>query len=651
VVPSAVFGIGALLLLFADQLVELIASCLPLAATVYSKGTFFPGFLDAAPTIIGRTGLVLMAAALVAALPVHRPNGSLSVTKTRALAVFLLCATAVWFGWLSFDHNAFPSNSRIHWVDYFVPSSRTDNFGYALIRIPHYLFYENPYIWQSLNATANAGILFLIARRIGLTRLTSLGAASAVAISGNLLVFADTSEDLLFNFGLIALLLLSMTYRKSVWIGVCLAVVALGRPQFMLLAPCVLAGEALTDIRHHRSLSAIRWRYLVSIATTFAVLISASQVLFTIIGDRYLFVDGHIITSLNFQISSVNVDGFLIDAFSGTYLWHFLWIFPAPLLVGALASLWFVPRLDTRIQALVHTSAFGIIALLLLSEAIPLIYFNVRYLTYLLPFLLVMAWSLIASVGKHKSGASDSPRVKVLLAVCILLSPVVIPSGALDGRRVRAERVEYELLEVRNELRNASAESEQVVLVEFARGRRNFAAYVLRDDVRSFVPFDPEAVPAKSLVIGLRDSGVLTDEFRSAASEVASTQHYVALRTGSEVTTLTHGAERATVPDAPTWISTTAPPASGSYVLEWARPADSGNTIDQYNLQVYTCPSTQTYQDQEFIAGESAPQFTWPAATHGMQRKFRLRSQNAAGWGPYSAWSDCLSATTSQTDG
>jgi hypothetical protein len=454
------------------------------------------------------------------------------MAKTRVFTVFLLCATAVWFGWLSFDHNAFSSNSRIHWVDYFVPSSRMDDYAYALIRIPHYLFYENPYIWQSLNAAANAGILLLIARRIGLTPLASLGAASAIAISGNLLVFANTGEDLLFNFGLIALVLLSLTFQKPVWIGVCLALATLGRPQFMLLVPCVLAGEVLTDIRHHRSLRAIRWPYLVSIAVTVGVLISASQMLFTVIGDRYLFVDGRIMTfSANWQISSIEVDGFLIDAFSGTYLWHFLWIFPAPVLLGALASLWFVPRLDRRVQALVHTSAFGIVALLLLSEAIPLLYFNVRYLTYLLPFLLVMAWSLIASVDKHKSWASGSPRVRVLLTVCMLLSPIVIPSGALDGRRIRAERVEYELLEVRNELRTAAAESEQVLLVEYARGRRNFVAYVLRDDVRSIVPFDPEALPARSLVIGLRDSELLTDEFRSTASEVVSTKHYVALQT------------------------------------------------------------------------------------------------------------------------
>ncbi|MCP4845373.1 MAG: hypothetical protein GY901_09775, partial [Actinomycetia bacterium] len=99
-------------------------------------------------------------------------------------------------------------------------------------------------------------------------------------------------------------------------------------------------------------------------------------------------------------------------------------------------------------------------------------------------------------------------------------------------------------------------------------------------------------------------------------------------------------------PDTPSWVSATAPSAAGSYVLDWAQPANNGDTIDQYHLQMYSCPSGQTFQGQEFIAGESAHQFTWTGATHGMNRKFRVRAQNAAGWGAYSAWSACLGATT-----
>ncbi len=143
-------------------------------------------------------------------------------------------------------------------------------------------------------------------------------------------------------------------------------------------------------------------------------------------------------------------------------------------------------------------------------EANPLLYYNIRYLTYLLPLLMVAAWSLLAPGVIGLSNTGDARRrvfssavvMRPFVAATLVLGPVVIPASPVGIKRAIEERDELELLEVNTELR-ALAEGRTVYLMFGAASTRNYLSYVLRgspNDIK--LPGDG---PGEGLVIVRRE--------------------------------------------------------------------------------------------------------------------------------------------------
>ena len=165
-----------------------------------------------------------------------------------AITSVVVFATAAWYGWLSTPHNAFPSNARFHWVDYITWDS--DDYFSTLGRIPHRVFYDAPWMWQSINAAIAVVLCYLIARRMGIGRGLSTVLASVIALSGNLMIFANSAEDVLFNVTLMLLLLYASLRRIGWFVGLALLLLILGRPSFAIVALALPIGELLVAVRH-----------------------------------------------------------------------------------------------------------------------------------------------------------------------------------------------------------------------------------------------------------------------------------------------------------------------------------------------------------------------------------------------------------------
>jgi hypothetical protein len=171
-------------------------------------------------------------------------------TIARASTGVVVVGTGFWFGWLGRPHNAFPSNARFHWVDY--PIWDSDSFFYAAGRIPHRIFYDFPFLWQGINAAVISLLCYSIGRQLGASRWTSTAMATFPAIAGNVLIYANTAEDVLINFALLFGVIAATLKRRPTLLGFALALAVLGRPSFIVLSGCLVAGEMFQSIRHCR---------------------------------------------------------------------------------------------------------------------------------------------------------------------------------------------------------------------------------------------------------------------------------------------------------------------------------------------------------------------------------------------------------------
>ncbi|MEK9637084.1 MAG: hypothetical protein VW060_08435, partial [Acidimicrobiaceae bacterium] len=139
--------VSLLVILAAAQIADLVEFLLPERGEVSSRGTAFRHFDEIGAQLIRRIGVVMLLAA-VTQIVVGRVRwvpGSPSTRLRRVAPLVLMLAGALWYGWLAKPHNGFPTNARIHWVDF--ETTRVDDFVYAAGRLPHWLFYESPYVW------------------------------------------------------------------------------------------------------------------------------------------------------------------------------------------------------------------------------------------------------------------------------------------------------------------------------------------------------------------------------------------------------------------------------------------------------------------------------------------------------------------------
>lgn len=510
VAPVGVALVGVAVAVAATPIADLLDAVLPASGRGRGLGTNFESFEVLGPELVRRTGAVILAGAavvLVAGLvggrlarwPSVRPWFRPVVQGAIALG------TAVWYGWLARPHNAYPSNARYHWVDY--PRVDTDNYFYAAGRIPHLVFYDAPYLWKAINIAALVGLLAWISNRLRLSLPASIAMCVSPAVATNLLLFADTAEDVTLNVTLLIGTVAALLTRRPVVVGLALALAVLGRPTFVLLAGCLVAAEIVTALRHPADEpGASRWaastrsfesRFVGVTLGVFAVTTLGFQVLFGVLGRRYLFTNGRIIdTGWLDVLEPVDVDGFTISPLSGAYLFHLLWAMPAVLVVGAAMSVRAGGRADRTTSVVLHFCLFATVGILLAHELKPLGAYNIRYLTYVWPFLFVSAWCVLA-VGSPGMSA----RLRAGAVTVLLLGLVVLPVDPVERRQQVAQRDESELLAVRRDLDRLIGDDE-VVVTFGGRTTRNLLAYVIADDrekVRSI--FEPGDVPTDVWVV------------------------------------------------------------------------------------------------------------------------------------------------------
>ena len=470
---------------------------------VSSRGTAFRAYAEIGDQLVRRTG-VIVALAAATALIVDRVRwtpGTFNVWLPRGALAVVTGAGALWYGWLGDPHNGFPTNARIHWVDF--ETTRVDDFFYAAGRLPHWVFYETPYVWQAINAAIVVLLAFAVGRRLNLSTLASLAMAATPIVATNLLVFADTAEDVLLNTALLLFVCWAALGRNPVVVGIALTGAVLGRPSFLVLGACLAAGEALTTLRRTRSLRdavrAVFSPYVVTAGVVTVAGIVLSQVVFEILGDRYILTDGKIIdTGPLSSAQPVEVDGFTISAFSGAYVAH-LWVMPLVFLIAVVYAVVRAPALPESVERFVYFGAVAAIAVLAVHESQPLLYYNVRYLTYVWPFLFPVAWAGFAALR------ASNPRraIHAAAVVALVAGSMAIPADPVGLKRANESRWDVELADIRHELRDLGDRG--FIAIDFgSRSTRNFMAYVMRSDDWS-IHSGTDNVDVGWVVVSLRD--------------------------------------------------------------------------------------------------------------------------------------------------
>lgn len=502
--------IGSILVAFADRIAHGITWAMPDRARISSSGTGVETLDVLGPEIVRRSGIVLLLAAVISVFASMWRSDT--IIRVRLLTPAVIVATGVWYGWLAEPHNAFYTNARFHWVDYLTWDS--DRFVYAAGRVPHLIFYESPYLWQAINAAAMAYVFYSIARHLDLSAAMSTAIAAVPAISGNLLLFANTAEDVVLNTTLLAVVILVALRRQPVMLGLALGLASLGRPSFVILIVCVAAAEVAVSLRHRTGFRGTDWRYLAASTGTAIGFVMLGQLTFAVLGDRYFFVDGQVIrTDQLEQWSPRPIEGFTISPLSGAYALHLLWVMPLFLLLGATCSVFTASGQSRRIEALIYTSGFFVLAHVLVHESKPLAYYNARYLAYVFPFLFFMSTTLLAH---RRLPAANSIRAAGL--TLLVAGTAVFPADPIEAKRWVEDRPETVLLSARNELRDVT--SDKFVFLDFGDVlSRNYVAYVLRRDIatiqligessqlpqRPDTPGRGEDLGPDEIVISLRD--------------------------------------------------------------------------------------------------------------------------------------------------
>ena len=489
-VEAWILLLGVVVVVLAGPIAAVIGWLLPERAEVTSAGTFFEPFALIGEDIVRRTGWIVAASGAfgVGARQWHSP----AAPRPRLLvpgAVIVL--TGVWYAWLATPHNGYPSNARIHWVDYLTWDS--DDFFYALGRIPHEIFYDVPWLWQGINAALATWLCYLCARRMDIGWIAATLLSTTVALSGNLLRFANTAEDVLLNVTLLLFVTYAVLRRNGYLTGVALALAILGRPPFVVLGVALAAAELLTAAFHRRpQTEPTPVRYVSQAAAVALAITVVAQGLFTFWGRRYFLANGRLIDVPELRdLEPREVDNFTIFPFSGTFAGHLLWALPVIILIGAIWGLITVRQREASTAVAVYFAGLSVIALLLILEANPLLYYNVRYVTYLFPLASVMAWSVLAP---RTTPTGRTSRAHVTLVALLVLAPMAIPSDPVGLKRDLESRSEPDLLDIRDDLRTL-ADGRRVVVDFGGLGSRNYIAYVLRHDIADVVlssESDPE---------------------------------------------------------------------------------------------------------------------------------------------------------------
>lgn len=514
---ACIAGFGAIAVVCAGPIISWFDRHLPLAVTVRSSGTILGSLGSIGDEVLRRTGIALLAAAcLSAAVNVIDVGPALSSARRisrvfaaaprhlrnaiRAIALFAVPYIVV--HWLSTPPQLFSTNARIHWVDYFVEGPRQHSFFYAAGQLPHALFNMHPTVWQGINAGLLALALDLVLRRLSFGRVASFVLSLAFLGGSMAMLFVGVGEDVFINYLLLVVLLGACTTRRPVVRGLALALCVTGRPEFvsLLLAYAVAAGYDLWLERRNaanpvRLASPALTLHARSFAWALAG-IAACQVVFTILGDRYMFTNGKLIELGQLaHLVPIDVDGFLIAPFSGAYGGHFLWLAPLGFLAALVASVPRLLRVRRRTDGPTGRRIFVVAACLaattvtvLLHEMKPTRTFCVRYLSYTYPFLFIGGAVVVELIRRSR------PKAGVLLWSICIFTLVSVPVHPIEDRDSAERRAETALLDRVGELRNLHA-GRDIYVAYGGQSTKNIYSYLFFVDQHEIKVTAPRLVP------------------------------------------------------------------------------------------------------------------------------------------------------------
>lgn len=488
VLVPVVGTLAALMFSASDIVASWMTDWMPLAWRVTSAGSQYPALGEAMPTIL--RGMAIVLAIGLVAETLHRtvswrPSASAGA-HWHAIALGVLSSlAAVLHGFLARPHNAFPSNSRLHWVEIWF--DRRDDFFYPLLKVPHYLFYDGPWLLMAMNAAVNVLLIAAIVRRNTQRPWAGVAAAATYLVSAQMLLFANSAEDVQLSITALLLVVWAHGRRQPVAMGGALFVAMLARPSFLLIVPAFVVAELLSN-RHEgrvpleRPAAVMRDQYVVVSLALFTGLFLAWHGWLGIQGDGWLLADGQVIKRGHFGLEPREIDGFSISSFSGAYLGHLLWLYPAPLLLASAVVVGRWRRLSPTASGTAGLIIAFAVATLLLLEGFPLMYFNIRYIAYMYPLLIVLAWMFPLSLPQPRLVGAGTAFVVVVL----ILSGAAAPHRELDIRDQILTDPLTGLFPQRQQLRVELA-GEPVYVSVGRLQRRNVVAYLIRrplDDLR-----------------------------------------------------------------------------------------------------------------------------------------------------------------------
>ncbi|MEX0875750.1 MAG: hypothetical protein WD646_00765 [Actinomycetota bacterium] len=485
--PRFIAGVGGLLglgLLLAGQAVASgLQDLLPGRAMVRSSGTFYPPFQEAGPWVLRGLGVAILlgtSTGLVVGSGVwsHATRWFARLRPMVAIAVLVVAAFVI-YSLLAYPHNAFPSNARIHWVDIFF--HRNDRFFYVLVKPLHSLFYDQPHLLQGLTGAGNVTLVYALGRRLLSSQWTAVAMAASFLASGLMMTFANGAEDVHINVAVLLFALL-LYARRSRLLGLAIFVVTLGRPPFVVMVGAFVLTEVVISALSEegsrlqsRLRRVLENRFLLQQVGLFAGLFVVWHTALAIAGVNWLFANGRLVDVPHLDFEPIAVGGFTISSMSMTYVLHSLWIFPAATLGANVLVVALFRRLTVDLKRAFIFIWLFVVMTVGIAEWFPMYYFNVRFLAYVFPFVLVGGWLVFGAVPE---GQRLVP-LRVGAAVLMLASTLAMPSTALETRnRVRESRMSAAFHD-RRELRSLVGDAS--VSMDFGgRADRNYLAYVLR---------------------------------------------------------------------------------------------------------------------------------------------------------------------------
>jgi len=130
------------------------------------------------------------------------------------------------------------------------------------------------------------------------------------------------------------------------------------------------------------------------------------------------------------------------------YVLHALWVWPPIWLAAIAVAVWRRRQLPSTARRALVFCVVAVVGGLLVSESEPLLYYNVRYLSYLLPFLMVGAFTVLLLPAGRRQWLGRSALVTLLL-----LAGVTTWSHAFQNHRALQQAPIAQTFPARFELR------------------------------------------------------------------------------------------------------------------------------------------------------------------------------------------------------